>query len=957
MFKRALVVSVAVAAVLSGAPALAQEAAQTAAQSAALNAPPATPEVPALDYRHRTLDNGLRVYTLQDRSSPTVSVQVWYDVGSKDDPQGRSGFAHLFEHILSRMTRNIPRGYINTLVEDVGGSRNASTGPDYTNYFEVVPSHFLETMLWTHAERMDRLVVDAEIFDAERSIVQEELRQRVLATPYGRLQRFVMINNSWRVSPYHRPGIGSIEELNAATVDDALAFHDAYYRPDNAVLVVSGDFDQAQLDAWIDEHFGPIRAPDRPIPRFTAEEPVREGPRSVTAYAPNVPLPAIVWSYPAPPVNHPDTPALQVLDAILTSGDSSRFHQALVRGGVAASAGAYNYQLEDGGFYGPQIIVSGESDIESAEAALQAQIDLIRTTPVTEAELAEARTEIVAGALQSRQTAMGRGFALADAIMTANDPDFADENLERVAQVTAADVLRVAQTYLRDDQRVSIRYLDESQRPEGAADPVAPSVERYGLDLPPNQRPLVTHASDAERVPPPAPIEPRSPLPPQFSERTLSNGLRVIVARSGDQPLFTAYLSVGGGDAAESEPGSAVNEFTADMLTRGAGGLSSTEIAARIERLGGAIGAGGGSDRQTLFVTAPQVNAEQAGAILATVARSPDFAAEELEQHRSESIDGYRVYLRQPGNIAGEVAQRLVYGATPYGSGSPTEEARRAVTRDQLAQFHQTWWRPDNATLLIGGSMEAEEAFALAEELFGDWQRPATALPPVRSLAGEAQPPRVVVVDMEGAGQAAVQISLRSLERSNPDYYALAIANAVLGGGSNGRLFQEVRARRGLSYGAYSGLTQAREAGRISLTAQTRNDAAAQTAGVMLDELQRLVTEGPDQGAVDRRTNFLLGGFGRQIETTQGLTGYLATVSALGLPLDEVSNYPRAVDAVTAEDVARVTAAHIDPNQAVIVIVGDADDFIDAVRERWPNAEMIAYEDLEFGDADLGLNP
>ena len=303
------------------------------------------------------------------------------------------------------------------------------------------------------------------------------------------------------------------------------------------------------------------------------------------------------------------------------------------------------------------------------------------------------------------------------------------------------------------------------------------------------------------------------------------------------------------------------------------------------------------------------------------------------------------------------MAQRLVYGATPYGSGSPTEEARRAVTRDQLAQFHQTWWRPDNATLLIGGSMEAEEAFALAEELFGDWQRPATALPPVRSLAGEAQPPRVVVVDMEGAGQAAVQISLRSLERSNPDYYALAIANAVLGGGSNGRLFQEVRARRGLSYGAYSGLTQAREAGRISLTAQTRNDAAAQTAGVMLDELQRLVTEGPDQGAVDRRTNFLLGGFGRQIETTQGLTGYLATVSALGLPLDEVSNYPRAVDAVTAEDVARVTAAHIDPNQAVIVIVGDADDFIDAVRERWPNAEMIAYEDLEFGDADLGLNP
>lgn len=951
--KRGLMLSAALAVVLMGAsPALAQTATQSAAE-----APPTIPQVPPIQYLHRTLPNGLEVYTIQDRSSPTVSVQVWYNVGSKDDPQGRSGFAHLFEHVLSRMTRNIPRGYINTLVEDVGGSRNASTGPDTTNYFEVVPSHFLETMLWTHAERMDRLVVDQSIFEAERSIVQEELRQRVLAVPYGRLQRFVMIENSWLASPYHRPGIGSIEELNAATVEDALAFHDNFYRPDNATLIVAGDFDQAQLDAWIDEHFGPIQAPDRPILRYEAQEPERTGPRSVTAYAPNVPLPAIVWSYPAPPVNHPDSAALQVMDAILTVGDSSRFHQAMVRGGVASVATAYNYQLEDGGFYGPYVIVAGESDIESAEAALQGQIDLIRTQPVTEAELAEARTEIISQAIQARQTAQGRAFALGQSLMDANDPDFADDNLARVAEVTAEDILRVARTYLRDDQRVSIRYLDESQRPEGAADEVAPSVERYGLDLPPNQRPLVTHASDEERIAPPAPIDPRSPAPPQFSERTLSNGLRVIVARSGDQPWFSASLLVEGGDAVEAEAGSAVNEFMADMLTRGAGDLDATEIAARIEQLGGGIFAGGGSSRQTLSVSAPEVNAEQVGALMATVALNPTFDAAELEQLRTESIDGYRVYMRQPGNVAAEASTRLLFGDAPYGQGQSTEAARRAVTRDQLQSFHDTYWRPDNATLLIGGSMEPEAAFALAERLFGGWVAPDTVLPDLPTLAGPEQSPRIVVVDMgEGAGQAAVQISLRTLERSNPDYYALAIANAVLGGGSNGRLFQEVRARRGLSYGSYSSLSQAQEAGRIVLTAQTRNDAAAQTAGVMMDELQRILTDGPDQGAVDRRTNFLVGGFGRSIETTQGLTAVLANYAALGLPLSEVSNYPRAVDAVTAEDVARATAAHIDPSQAVIVIVGDADQFLAALRERWPDAEVIAYDALDFSRADLGLS-
>lgn len=952
--KRAVLLSAAVLALSTALPA----AAPVLAQPALAEAAPVTPEAPPLRYRHRVLANGLRVYTLQDNSAPTVSVQVWYDVGSKDDPQGRSGFAHLFEHVLSRMTRNIPRGYINTMVEDVGGARNASTGPDYTNYFEVVPSHFLERMLWTHAERMDRLVVDAEIFAAERSIVQEELRQRVLATPYGRLQRFVMVPQSFRVSPYHRPGIGSIEELNAASVEDALAFHDAYYRPDNAVLVVSGDFDPAQLDAWIDEHFAPITAPDRPIPRFHAPEPPREGPRQVTAYAPNVPLPAIVWSYPAPPVNHPDSAALEVMDAILRSGDSSRFHQALVRDArVANAATAWNYQMEDGGFYAPYVVVAGDSTVEAAEAALQAELDRLRAGPVTEAELAEARTELLADALRGRQTAQGRGFALAQAIMTANDPDFADAHLARIRQVTAEDVLRVARTWLDDGQRVSIRYLDESQRPEGAPDPVAPSVERYGLDLPPNQRPLVTHAPEAERVPPPEPTEPRPPLAPQFAERTLDNGLRVVVARAGDQPLFTAYLAVRGGDAAEPEPGSALNEFTAELMQRGSQRRSAVELAARLEQLGGAGGAAGGTDRQLAWVSAPQVNAEAAAALMAEVALTPAFEAEELERLRAESLDSYRVYLRNPGSIAGEVAQRLVYGGAPYGWGQPTEAARRAVTREQIEAFHRTWWRPDNATLIIGGAMEPEAAFALAEQLFGDWRAPAEPLPGLPPLAGDPLPPRVVVVDMPEAGQAAVHLTLRTVARDHPDYEALALASAVLGGGSNGRLFQEVRARRGLSYGAYSSLSQSREAGRLAATAQTRNDAAAETASVMLEQLASLTADPADEAAIDRRTAFLLGSFNRQIETTQGLTGYLASLVALGLPLEEVSRYPVRLEAADAAGVARAASQHFDPAQATLVIVGDAAQFIEDARARWPSLEVIAHDALDFGAADLGLNP
>ena len=236
--------------------------------------------VPPLEYTHRELANGLDVYAMPDATAGTVTVTLWYDVGGKDDPEGRSGFAHLFEHILSRKTVNLPYGQISTMVENAGGSRNASTGQDFTNYYETVPPQYLETMLWTHAERMARPVVDQAVFDAERSIVKEELRQRVLAPPYGRFQRFVIGDNSYDESIYRRSVIGSIEELDSATIDDARAFHEAYYRPSTATMIVSGNFEPAELNRLVDQYFAGIRNPDRPVP--VLERPV-ETPRTAPA--------------------------------------------------------------------------------------------------------------------------------------------------------------------------------------------------------------------------------------------------------------------------------------------------------------------------------------------------------------------------------------------------------------------------------------------------------------------------------------------------------------------------------------------------------------------------------------------------------------------------------------------------------------------------------------------------
>lgn len=915
--------------------------------------------VPPLEYTHRELANGLDVYAMPDATAGTVTVTLWYDVGGKDDPEGRSGFAHLFEHILSRKTVNLPYGQISTLVENAGGSRNASTGQDFTNYYETVPPQYLETMLWTHAERMARPVVDEAVFQAERSIVKEELRQRVLAPPYGRFQRFVIGDNSYDESIYRRSVIGSIEELDSAVIDDARAFHEAYYRPATATMIVSGNFDPAELDRLVDKYFADIRNPDRPVPVF--ERPVetpRTAPRLVEAYAPNVPLPAVGVIYPGVRADHPDAAALDVLQGILSRGESSRLHQALVyRSQLASNAGfGVGGNEEDGTITATAIVARGKA-IADVEAALDAELARIRDEPVTEAELAEAKMEIVASELRQRETASGRAFILGQAVVSENNPKAPDEHLAAVQAVTAADVQRVARTYLNDQARVSLRYQDESARPAGVPEdswrnpaPVPTFVTVPPAILPPNEL-----LPEGQRMAPPAPGEARAMATPQVVERRLPNGLRVIAAKSTDLPIMNARLVIAGGAAADPEDRAGLASMTAGLATQGAGGRSAPEIARTLEALGSNIGGGADADGTSLFVSAPVAAADAVGEVLADVVMEPAFAVEELERSRTQTINALTVNLRQPGPLASLVLNRLAFGGSAYGrpsSGTPESLAR--LTRDDVTRFHNRWWRPDNATLIITGGMAPEEAFAFAEETFGAWRTPASAVPALPVRAGEVLAPRVVVIDLPGAGQAAVAAGVRGPRRSDDSWYPLSVVNSIIGSGQNGHLFQEIRAKRGLSYGAYSALGARVDGGLLSATTQTKNESAAEVVGLVLAEFDRLRTEPvPEQEVTDRET-FLTGGFSRSIETTGGLGGFIADAVTYGLPLSEIEAYPARINATTPDSV-RAAAQAVSSEQAYVVVVGQAEMFIDALRAAHPDVVVIPAAELDLNSPTLGL--
>ena len=925
----------------------------------AQTAAPAPILAPPLEFTHRELANGLDVYAMPDATAGTVTVTLWYDVGGKDDPQGRSGFAHLFEHILSRKTVNIPYGGISTMVENAGGSRNASTGQDFTNYYETVPPQYLETMLWTHAERMARPVVDQAVFDAERSIVKEELRQRVFAPPYGRLQRFVIGDNSFDESIYRRSVIGSIEELDSAQIEDARAFHEAYYRPATATMIVSGNFDPAQLDRWVDQYFGDIRNPDRPVPVFARPvETPRTGPRRVEAYAPNVPLPAVGVIYPGVAADHPDNAALDVLQAIMSRGESSRLYQSLVyRSQLASNAGFGGNAMEEDGVISVTAVVAQGKAMVDVEAALDAELVRVRDEPVTAAELAEAKTEIVAGELRQRETASGRAFILGQAIVSENNPRAADERLAAIQAVTATDVQRAARTYLNDQVRVSVRYQDESARPADVPEDSwrNPAPVPTFLTVPPAVLAANELLPEDQRMAPPALGEVRAMATPQILERTLSNGLRVIVAKSTALPIMNVQLVLAGGAAGDPADRPGLAAMTAGLASQGAGDRSAPEIARTLEALGTNIGGGAGADSTTLFLSAPTASAEAAGAVFADVVQRPTFAEEEVARSRTQAVNALRVNLRQPGPLASLVLNRLAFGAAPYGAPSTgTPDSVAAMTRDQIAGFHDRWWRPDNAALIITGGMEPEEAFAFAERTLGGWERPSEPAPTVGDRAGTAPAPRIVVVDLPGAGQAAVTAAVRGPRRSDDGYYPLLVANAVMGSGQNGRLFQEIRAKRGLSYGANSSVGARIDGGLLTAATQTKNESAAEVVALVLAEFDRLAVEPVADAEVTNRETFITGGFSRALETTGGLGGVLADAVVYGLPLSEVETYPDRVAATTPETLTEA-ARRVSADQAWVVVVGQASMFIDALRAAHPDVVVIPAADLDLNSPTLGL--
>ncbi len=460
----------------------------------------------------------------------------------------------------------------------------------------------------------------------------------------------------------------------------------------------------------------------------------------------------------------------------------------------------------------------------------------------------------------------------------------------------------------------------------------------------------------APQATPPPPSAPRSVAVPKPVERTLRNGLRVIVIEHHATPLVAAQLLVKNGGEVDPANLSGLADITAELLTKGTKTRTAPQIAQEIEALGGELSSGAGWDASRATVNVLAAKADPAMAILADVVRNPVFQDEEIERLRQQYTDNISVGMNSPGTLASWVASRVVFGDTPYGHPvSGTAESIERIKRDDVAALHANYYRPDNAILVIGGDIKADEAFRLAEKSFGDWVKPSApiimqaALP---AAAGRDAKQRIVVVDMPGAGQAAVLFARRGIARTDSDFFTGIVANSVLSGYS-GRLNQEIRIKRGLSYGARAALDVRRDVGTFVASAQTKNQSGAEVASLLVGELTRLSNEPVGDAELTPRKAVLIGGFGRTLETTEGIVGQIASLALYGLNLGEINNYITNVQAVTAPQIQKFAGSRLGVADSNIVIVGDAKDFIEPLRKQFPNVEIIKRNELDLNTGSL----
>ncbi len=864
------------------------------------------------------LSNGLTVLTKEVHTAPVVSVQVWYRVGSRNEVPGINGISHQLEHLMFKGTQARPIQF-GRLFSALGSESNAFTSYDETAYYGTVERSKLGALMTLEADRMQNTVIGLEQLKSEKRVVISEL-QGYENSPSYRLGRAVM-KAAFPNSPYGAAVGGSKADVEKFTLEQVQNHYKAYYRPENATLVVTGDFKTADALKIAAQTFGKLSKGAKPLvsasvnSAASASQPASKEPIVLRQPGSNALLNAV---YPLPNVNHPDVPAIDLMDAVLTGGRSARLYQDLVETGLSSSVGAYAAQMIDLGWYNISAVAAAGQPLSRVETVLQQSLAEIRQKPVTAEELERAKSQFRASLILGNQDISSQATQLGYNQTVAGDYRYIDRYLAAMERVTPDDILRVAQTYLKPEQQ-TVGFF-EPTLPDGKAGTSSPSTggriaENFSAGAP------VDPAEVAKYLPPAQDADSAADILPQ--DLKLSNGLRVLLLPDHSAPTVNLSGNIRAGTIFDTPAKAGLAGLTASNLMNGTEAKSALALAKRLEDRGASLGFGASREGVGIGGSALVQDLPILVETLADVLLHPTFPEKQLELSRQRSLVGLKAALDDPGQLGRRTFQQAIYPENHPFHTFPTADSLRRITREDLALFHQRYYRPDTTVLSLVGDFDPAQVKSLLESALGEWR--TAGQPPVMNFPAVALPKMTTYVNksIPGKAEAVTYLGYSGLSRKDPRYYAALVLNQVLGGDTlSSRLGTEIRDRQGLTYGISSGFSAGQNPGPFLISMQTAPKDVQKAIDSTIVLLQQLRTQGITTTELENAKRSIKNSYPVELANPSSVADAILGNTVVGLGLGELSQFPNKIGAVTAQQVQQVIQDFIQPDKLVIVTVG-----------------------------------
>jgi zinc protease len=882
--------------------------------------------LPSIPYEKYTLANGLVVILSEDHRLPLVSTNIWYHVGPANELPGRTGFAHLFEHMMFEGSKHVPGNAHIRYLEAAGASDfNGTTDFDRTNYFETIPSNQLELALWLESDRMGYLPdkLDQASLTNQQDVVRNERRQSIENSPYGIVEEGVYHLLFPKSHPYHADVMGSHADIQAAKLEDVRNFFKLYYAPNNASLAIVGDFDPAQAKQLVEKYFGPLKR-GAPVPKISVVTPPIPAERRAVIHD-QVELPRVYMAWLTSPVFKPGDADADLASDILGGGKSSRLYKKLVyEKQIALDVSATQQSLSLGSVF--EVVVTARPGHTAAEMekAVDEELASFRKSGPTPVELERARNGVETGMIQGLERLGGFG-GVADRLNEYNhylgNPGYFPQDVQRYETASTESIRAFAQAQLKPTARVVVYGIPG--KPDLGPDVPTPQNQQKGQQEGKSTggESVNADAPWRENAPKAGPARPINlPEPDIFK---LSNGLTVYYHYRAGLPVVAADLVFNTGSGANPVEKPGLASFTANMLQQGTETRNAIQIADEAALLGTALSTGAGVDSSSVGASSLTKNFSGVLDLVSDVVLHPTFPPDEVERHRASQLAAFADERSDPDAILARTGVSALFGPhSPYGyENAGTEPSVKAMMREDLLSFWKAHYLPNNAVLVVSGNIPVADLKALAEAKFGVWKSGEVAVP--QMAAAEPAKAKIIIVDRPGAQQTMLRLIEPGVDRSTPDYPALEVMNSELGGLFSSRINLNLREEHGYTYGAASFFVYHRSLGYFGAGGGIRTDVTAPAVTEILKEIRRMIdtpmTPEELSLAKDSQSRSLPGIF----ETNGGEAGALSEIFVFHLPQDYFSHLPDQLNAVTAEDAEAVAKKYLHPGQLILVCVGD----------------------------------